>query len=203
MDSGNGPLRRNVAGTGMLLDRAPDGPDAALTLAARLAAALLGREHPWTLEHDSLGRPGLRCPESGAPAAHVSFSRLGGVLWCAVGPRPLGLDVAEAREFGPGYPLDRVFGVGERRLAERLGVAPAEAQALLWALKEAAAKALGTGFHLLEPCDMTTESLRPADGGFEAAVRVPAGIAPGRAERVDGYWLALALTPGGPEERNV
>lgn len=203
MDRDGRPLRRSVAGVEALLACAPDGPDVARALAARQASVLAGREFSWTLEHDSLGRPLLRCGDPAAPAARVSFSRLGGLLWCAVGPSPLGLDAAEAREFGPEYPVERVFGAGERRLAALAGLPPGEALALLWSLKEASAKALGTGFHRLEPCDVTTESLRPADGGFEAVVRVPAGTAPGRAERMNGYWLALALTPGGPEERNV
>lgn len=203
MGPGRDPEAWTLAGQGLRLAAAADGPGARQALAETLTAALLGRELPWALERASLGRPVLRSLALGAPAAHISFSRRPGLLWGAVCGLPLGLDAAGAGEFGPDYPRQRVFASRELEPARPLCASAEEAMALLWAVKEAAAKALGTGFNRLEPCDIIAEGLRPDGRGLAGAARTPAGLLPVRAERRDGYWLAAALWPGGPEDADV
>lgn len=181
MGPGRDPEAWTLAGHGLWLAAAADGPGARQSLAEILSTALLGQELPWILEHTSLGCPMLRCPRRGAPEAHISFSRRPGLLWAAVCALPLGLDAAGAEEFGPDYPKERVFAAGELELARPLCSSAEEAMALLWTLKEAAAKALGTGFNRLEPCDIIAKELRPAGRGVEGAARTPAGLLPVRA----------------------
>jgi phosphopantetheinyl transferase len=203
MVPGRAPESWTLAGHGLRLDSLPDGPGARRMLAETLAAALLGQELPWSLERTVLGCPLLKSPARGAPDMHISFSRRPGLLWAAVCALPLGLDAAGDEEFGPDYPRERVFAAGELELARPLCASAEEAMALLWTLKEAAAKALGTGFNRLEPCDIIAKELRPAGRGVDGAARTPAGLLPVRADRRDGYWLAAALWPGGPEDTDV
>ena len=203
MGPGRDPEAWTLAGHGLRLAAVADGPGARQTLAEILAAALLGQELPWALERTSLGCPVLRCSRRGAPDAHISFSRRPGLLWGAVCALPLGLDAAGAEEFGPDYPRERVFAAGELELARPLCSSEGVAMALLWTLQEAAAKALGTGFNRLEPCDILAKRLRPGGRGVDGAARTPAGLLPVRAERRDGYWLAAALWSGGPEDTDV
>jgi hypothetical protein len=62
---------------------------------------------------------------------------------------------------------------------------------LLWALKEAAVKALGVGFHFLDPLAVEVFHPRPWQGGWR--VWVQAGrILPAWARPEAGGWLALA-----------
>ena len=67
----------------------------------------------------------------------------------------------------------------------------AGAAALLWALKEAAVKALGVGFHLLDPLAVEAFSPRPWQGGWRVAVQA-GRILPAWARPEAGGWLALA-----------
>ena len=67
----------------------------------------------------------------------------------------------------------------------------AGAAALLWALKEAAVKALGVGFHVLAPLAVEAASPRPWQGWIRVLVTAGA-ILPAWARPEGGGWLAIA-----------
>jgi phosphopantetheinyl transferase (holo-ACP synthase) len=102
-----------------------------------------------------LGRPQLLLGDHLGPA--ISFCASSQNLWAALcgDGHDIGIDVAQSHEFQGKYPFCRVFHPRELRHALK----PAEndlkkAAALLWCVKEAAAKALGCGFHLVDPLQM-------------------------------------------------
>ncbi len=82
----------------------------------------------------------------------VSFSHLPEETWAAATAAPwcLGMDAAHDSEFGPDFPLGKVFHPRE--------LATGHPPAALWAMKEAVVKARGCGFDGLNPLDIT---LRP------------------------------------------
>ena len=136
------------------------GPGAKERLVRRLLAGLPGRETggaapreqgPVILETTVLGQPRLRL--NGQPGPAVSFSQAAGCLWAALTfAGQVGVDAALPSEFEENYPWARAFRPAELDWARPLtGGDTAGAAALLWALKEAAVKALGVGFHLLDP----------------------------------------------------
>jgi phosphopantetheinyl transferase len=107
---------------------------------------------PIQVVHDPLGRPQLLLGECEGPA--ISFSEGGGKIWAALcgDESDIGIDMAGADEFPKEYPVHRVFNAQEIRHA----LMPADgdvqkASALLWSIKEAAIKALGCAFHLVDP----------------------------------------------------
>ena len=130
---------------------------------------------PVQLVRGQLGRPQLLLGEAPGPA--VSFSEGGGKVWgalCGDGS-DIGIDVAGSDEFREGYPLHRVFQPAELKQALRLADGElAAAAALLWSIKEAAVKALGCAFHLVEPRQIIVspeEEGRPGrDGGTTCMV---------------------------------
>jgi hypothetical protein len=83
---------------------------------------------------------------------------------------------------------------------------PAEASALLWSVKEAAVKALGCGFHLVDPRHITVYPSTGKIGGWhafpvglsgKAQVRIP--LAAGRSLWVHSLphgmmWISIAIT---------
>jgi hypothetical protein len=88
----------------------------------------------------------------------MSFSEGGGRIWAALcgDEYDIGIDVAVANEFQRGYPFHRVFHPHELQHALRLAGGDLEkASALLWSIKEAAVKALGCAFHLVDPLQIT------------------------------------------------
>jgi phosphopantetheinyl transferase len=104
------------------------------------------------VSHDPHGKPHLLGPHPPYPA--VSFSYGMNCLWGAMGKpgEHLGLDVAEAGEFPPGYPYHRLAAAAEwAAIKDHLGQNKSEAAALLWAAKEAAVKAWGCGYRGLSP----------------------------------------------------
>ncbi|MHB8882453.1 MAG: 4'-phosphopantetheinyl transferase family protein [Thermodesulfovibrionales bacterium] len=141
----------------------------------------MAMEHPsWKLNRSSgrtafpirvvrglLGRPHLLIGEHEGPS--VSFSEGGGKLWaalCADGS-DIGIDAAGPDEFRGEYPFDRVFHPEELQHAVRMtDGAPEKAAALLWSVKEAVVKALGTAFHLVDPLQI---SVSPSEGGRQGA----------------------------------
>ena len=163
---------------------------------------------PIQLIRGLLGRPQLLLGEDPGPA--ISFSECGGKVWAALcgDGAEIGIDVAGTDEFQGGYPLHRVFQSAELDHASRLtGGDLAAAAALLWSIKEAAVKALGCAFHLLEPRQITvyptTEGTVEGEGGYLFAVgmsgtareRFP--LAAGQALRVCSFpqrrmWLSIA-----------
>jgi hypothetical protein len=169
-------------------------------LVRRLLASLSGRDTggtgqsapgPVSLEVTALGQPRLIL--DGQPGPAVSFSQAAGCLWAAMTcTGQVGVDAAMPAEFEPGYPMARAFQPAELDWARPLsGGDTAGAAALLWALKEAAVKALGEGFHFLDPLAVEVGSPRPWRGGWR--VLVQAGrILPAWARPEAGGWLAIA-----------
>jgi phosphopantetheinyl transferase len=169
-------------------------------LVRRLLASLHGQETggarqsaPGTvnLELTALGQPRLFL--GGQPGPAVSFSQAAGHIWAALTPAgQVGVDAAMPAEFDAGYPLARAFRPAELDWARPLsgGHTPGAA-ALLWALKEAAVKALGVGFHFIGPLAVEVESPRPWQGGWRVLVKAGL-ILPAWARPEAGGWLALA-----------
>jgi hypothetical protein len=131
-------------------------------------------EVPIQIVHDPLGRPQLLLGEGQGPA--ISFSEGGGKLWAALcgDASEIGIDAAGAEEFSIEYPFHRVFHAQELGPALRLtGGDWKKASALLWSIKEAAVKALGCGFHLVDPLHICVDpSAAKADGGFIFTLRL-------------------------------
>lgn len=128
---------------------------------------------PVRLVHDTLGRPHLLLGEHRGPA--ISFSTAGEEVWAALCGEGLniGIDVAGSAEFQEGYPVHRVFHAQELHQASELaGGDLAKTAALLWSIKEAAAKALGCAFHLVAPRDIHVYPSATEDGGLAFSVRL-------------------------------
>jgi phosphopantetheinyl transferase len=88
----------------------------------------------------------------------ISFSEGGGNVWAALSGEgcEIGIDAAGSDEFQGSYPLHRVFHPEELQHARKLTEGNvAEAAALLWSVKEAVVKALGCGFNLVDPRQIT------------------------------------------------
>lgn len=200
----------------------PRGDEARRRLASRLWDHLAATESPcWQrcqsaavetspiqLERGLLGRPHLLLGEYPGPA--ISFSESGGRVWAALcgDGADIGIDAAGNDEFQGEYPLHRVFQPAELEHASRLaGGEVAAAAALLWSIKEAAVKALGCAFHLVEPRQImvtpAAEEAVEADGGHTFAVVLSAKarqrfpLAAGQALQVRSFpqrrmWLSIA-----------
>jgi hypothetical protein len=173
-----------------------NGPGVKERLVRRLLASLPGQEPggasgPVSLEVTALGQPRLKL--NGQPGPAVSFSQSAGRVWAAMASTgQVGVDVALLGEFEAGYPYARAFQPGELDWARPLsGNATACGAALLWALKEAAVKALGVGFHLLDPLAVEVFDPSPWQGGIRAAVKA-GGILPAWAWPQGCGWLAIA-----------
>lgn len=147
---------------------------------------------PLTLETGPLGRPLLKL--GGRPGPGLSFSGAGGRLWVAVAAAgQVGVDAAREADFAPAYPYARAFGPQEWDWAWRHCQGRAEsAAALLWAAKEAAVKALGVGFHKLDPLDLEVAPGAPGGDGLELVVQASEPIRTWARVLPDG-WLALAV----------
>jgi hypothetical protein len=106
---------------------------------------------------DSLGKPHLIIDGSDGPA--VSFAYEGDTMWVAVGPddSSVGIDAAESASFRGDYPFHRAFHEGELELDGEKD----EVAALIWSAKEAVVKALGCGFHLVDPLHLL---VKPCSG---------------------------------------
>jgi phosphopantetheinyl transferase len=129
---------------------------------------------PMHLVRGPLGRPQLLLGEDRGPA--ISFSEGGGHVWAALcgDQSDIGIDVAGTDEFQKGYPVHRVFHAQELQHALSLaGGELANASALLWSIKEAVVKALGCGFHLVDPLQLNVyPSVAGEDGGYTFPVRL-------------------------------
>ena len=169
-------------------------------LAARLLEALADPAPEWTgalewgpvlLDTGPLGRPLLSL--GAKPGPSLSFSESGGLLWGAVaGKGQVGLDASREDDFASPYPYSRAFRPAEWDWAWRQCQGrTAAAAALLWAAKEAAVKALGVGFHALDPLDLEVVLLSPSWDSLRLLVRVPEEVK-AWARPWDQGWLALA-----------
>jgi hypothetical protein len=192
--SGLGP------GSPVLYASDPAGPGAKERLVRRLLASLpaqepggAGRPAAGTvsLEVTALGQPRLCLDGQAGPA--VSFSQAAGRIYAALTPAgQVGVDAAQPAEFEAGYPMARAFRPAELDWARPLnGGTTAGAAALLWSLKEAAVKALGVGFHFLDPLAVEAFSPRPWQGGWRVLVKA-GRMLPAWARPEAGGWLAIA-----------
>lgn len=120
------------------------------------------------ISRDRLGKPYLYLTSVFGTRKYIlspSFSSFGNILWAALGSADcgIGIDAAGPDEFEATYPFSRAFGTEELQAAvKRNGGDLPAAAADLWSMKEAAVKALGCGFHLIDPRDVTVS---PADRG--------------------------------------
>ena len=179
------------------------GPGAKERLVRRLLASLPGQETggagqsapgPVSLETTALGQPRLML--RGQPGPAVSFSQAAGRLWAALTcAGQVGVDAALPSEFEAGYPMARAFRPAELDWARPLsGGDTAGAAALLWALKEAAVKALGVGFHLLDPLAVEVckpQTLAGGVAGLREGRADSAGLGPARSRRLAGHCPEL------------
>ena len=126
-----------------------------------------GVDLPVRIIHDPLGRPQLRLGECEGPA--VSFSEGGGKFWAALcgDASDIGIDAAATDEFPDDYPFHRAFHDQELRhaLTSTSGDSK-KACALLWSIKEAAVKALGCAFHLVDPRQINVYPSAGEDDGY-------------------------------------
>ena len=128
---------------------------------------------PIQVVRDPLGKPHLLLGEYRGPA--ISFTQGGGAVWAALcgDESDIGIDVAEADEFQGDYPFGRVFNARElQHVVSLAGGDVGKASALLWSVKEAAVKALGCGFHLVEPRDIHVHPAVMGDGEYTFPVRL-------------------------------
>jgi hypothetical protein len=113
--------------------------------------------------HGWLDKPILLVDGHRGPA--ISFSESGGKVWAALAGDAfdIGVDVASPDEFKEEYPYYRVFHPQE--IAHALKIAEGDsgkASALLWSIKEAFVKALGCGFHLVDPLQISIDPAKEA-----------------------------------------
>jgi phosphopantetheinyl transferase len=169
-------------------------------LAARLLKALAAEAPEWNdalaegaleLATGPLGQPLLKIGERLGPV--LSFSEAGNLVWAAMAGRGrVGVDAAREADFAPPYPYARAFGREEWDWAARLCQGrTASVAALLWAAKEAAVKALGVGFHTLDPLDLEVAQGSPAGEGISLTVTTPGPVNAWARPLREG-WLALA-----------
>jgi phosphopantetheinyl transferase len=128
---------------------------------------------PIRVVRDPLGKPHLLLGARRGPA--ISFSEGGGKVWAALcgDESDMGVDVAEPVEFQGEYPYHRVFNVQELQQVLNLAGGDLEkASALLWSVKEAAVKALGCAFHLVDPLQIHVYPSIGGDDGFTFSVRL-------------------------------
>lgn len=151
----------------------------------------------FTLLKTALGGPYLVI--DGRPGPTLSFSRGKQRLWAAMAAQEsVGVDRTHPGEFCGNYPLHRAFRAQELDCARCLGIHNvALAAALIWSLKEAAVKALGTGFHRFDPLAVRVANPRIKGQGILFDVRAGSHVSACAIPAGRG-WLAVAWTL--PEE---
>jgi hypothetical protein len=160
---------------------------------------------------DRLGKPYVRLNDAPGPA--VSFAHGPESLWACMGfgEVSVGIDIASAADFESDYPYGRVFARNEltEGLAREAG-GKSEAAALLWSAKEAVVKALGCGFHLVSPHEVTLTPRKalPTGRGFSVSLadRVRSRFGEFakanwdvRCLRQRGSWVSVAALDQHPE----
>lgn len=155
--------------------------------------------------HGHYGRPELWIGDR--RTISISFAHISGETWAAVCEPSLccGIDVAIAREFEEGYPFERAFRDTEFfAVLGRTGTQRSDAAALLWSAKEAFVKALGCGFHLVDPLHVKLDvvHLTGSAGEFSAVLdgaaarKLPLEYVPSvsvHAQRFGERWVSGAL----------
>lgn len=148
-------------------------------------------DNAFTLHKTPLGDPYLLLGNQLGPS--LSYSHEGGRLWAVVARQwYVVIDVAYAEDFDGNYPFERVFRPEELEFTRTLGHKnTAQAAALIWPLKEASAKAAGTGFNYYDPRDVRVGPPRIRGRGM--LFDVWAGGSISAWARVEGRgWLAVA-----------
>jgi phosphopantetheinyl transferase len=180
-------------GIRVALDRIPEEGDRGAAV-QKLCAAISCDARDIRVEKDDLGAPRL---VGKGPMPVVSFCSSKGERWIAVAwAEGVGVDVSCPDEFEPPYPYARVFRETEVRSAASLGLESLSGYALLWSLKEAAAKVLGTGFNGVEPGEFIAGGLRMTEQGIEAEITAPEAGFGALSVPVDDCWLALSVRKG-------
>ena len=160
---------------------------------------------PLQVVRGPLGKPHLLVGTSRGPA--ISFSECGGKVWAALcgDESEIGIDVAGTDEFQGDYPVHRVFHAHELQQASLLsGGDAAMASALLWSIKESVVKALGCGFHLVDPREIRVHPSGAEGGGYAFSAWLSKKALARFPERAQGSlwirsfprektWLSLAL----------
>jgi phosphopantetheinyl transferase len=174
-----------------------EAPGTRQVLVTQLLATMPPPAEDFQLEHNPLGKP-LLLAVCGHPSVGVSFSRHAGWLWAGATLNAdigadIGIDATGPEDFPDPYPDARVFALGELDAAAQFVSSLPEARALLWSIKEAAAKALGTGFNTVEPVHLRVEALAPADGGVLACrITSPQGVLDALTGTACGFRIAAA-----------
>ena len=128
-----------------------------------------GQNKPLHVEirYHKFGKPFLLV--GGTPGPSVSFSYSDGSIWSALCDNDFscGIDAAGRSEFSLSYPFHRAFLSEELRRGREITQTDShETSALLWSAKEAVVKAIGCGFHQLEPLHVR---ILPHPGSFGPA----------------------------------
>ena len=131
----------------------------------------------------------------------VSYSRGSGRLWAALacGEFSVGIDVSDFSDFEAVYELERAFCDREWSWAvSRTGGDKGAAAALLWAAKEATAKALGCDLQNVDPLSLEVAPLdEPSTGPwtrYRVAIQMP-GVQSSlelAARPLEGAWCCVA-----------
>jgi phosphopantetheinyl transferase (holo-ACP synthase) len=164
--------------------------------------------HSLALHRNKLGKPSLSVDERSGPS--ISFTHIPGTSWAALcHGAQVGIDAAEFREFGGAYSFRRAFHDDERRQAITIvrGTVQ-EAAALMWSAKEAAVKAAGVGFHLIDPLEVKAKVILLDGQRSSVEVRLERkleerisdghGAISVRAFRYRDGWISVALTLSPP-----
>jgi phosphopantetheinyl transferase len=167
-------------------------------------------DHSFVLRRDRLGKP--RLVMDTREDLSISFTRIPGRSWSALCQgSQVGIDAAEFREFEGAYPLHRAFHDDDCLHATAAATGNLqEAAALLWSAKEAAVKAIGIGFHLIDPLEVRVRTilLNGHRSSLEVRLerRLEEKIADGasaisvRAFRYRDGWISVALTLSPPSK---
>ncbi|MEW6531135.1 MAG: 4'-phosphopantetheinyl transferase superfamily protein [Thermodesulfobacteriota bacterium] len=152
-----------------------------------------------------LGRPLLRV--GGRDSLPVSFAHGRGRIWAALGLPgfSVGIDVAEETEFPCQYPFERAFHRQElAHVRDLINGTSFQAAALIWSAKESVVKALGCGFHLVDPLDLWVTltsrnanhlllSVQLMSSVEDRRVHVSGGTLLVRTLQKDGCWLSVCV----------
>lgn len=158
---------------------------------------------PVVLRRNGLGKPRLLV--GGQEDHSISFTHLPGLTWAALcRDSKVGIDAAESVEFEGRYPFHRAFHEDEIFHAMAAGSGRIqEAAALIWSAREAAVKAVGAGFHRIDPKEVRTR-IAPLNGerpsmSLDLECNVPETnslkslVTKVRAYRCEKGWISIAL----------
>ncbi len=174
-------------------------------LALKLLRELARHQPDWSASIDekalsvgtsALGRPHLLLSDKGGPS--LSFSHGGGQLWAAMCAKgSVGIDLAYSAEFLGDYPFARAFRPEELDCASALFPDYQDrGLALMWSLKEASVKAIGSGFNLFDPLEVCVGKPRFREAGIQCEVLAGGNTIPVWARKEGEGWLSLAWIRG-------